>query len=107
MPLPQFGITSLGDINQLNPIADNTTNITNVSNDELTFVNIAHKAKMVTKIQYKGNSYLRSKVTKGSTYWLCDRAKMRNCRARITVFNDSGHFAVTNDKHTHLPSFRH
>lgn len=71
---------------------------------ELQFVHLPMKNKIVTKIHYFGNSFIKSKITKCSTYWYCDRAKVDACRARITVSNVTGEYRITNSIHTHQPT---
>lgn len=79
-----------------------------VINEHPNFIQVPQKNKIVTKMLHNGFCFLKSKTTKGSTYWVCDKAKLRSCRARITIFNDTGCYQVTNNIHTHpalLPKF--
>ncbi|KAL1402711.1 hypothetical protein pipiens_005971 [Culex pipiens pipiens] len=57
--------------------------------------------KVVTKIYLHGFTYRRSKQTKNRSYWVCDRSKEDGCRARITVFDDTRVYKVTNQTHNH------
>lgn len=69
------------------------------------FVHYPIKSKVITKLFHQGFSYYRSKQVNQATYWVCDRTKQSNCRARITIFEDQRVYKVTNSYHTHDPMY--
>lgn len=84
-------------------ISGETSNNATAISEHPNIIHIPQKNKLILKIEHNGYWFLRSKVTKTSTYWVCDKSKTKNCRARMTIFNNTGCYQITNNVHTHLP----
>jgi hypothetical protein len=69
---------------------------------ELKVLTIQLRNNVVKKILFDGYGFLRSKEKSNSTYWVCDRAKLYNCRAKLTTFAHTETYKVTSDVHTHV-----